>query len=182
MPQVGAKLHELRRRRDISIRALAIRSGVSHSTISLIERDRMSPSIDTLAAILDALGGTLTAFFLDLRSGMPASPFYARSELVEIGRANTISHRLIGTNHHDRDMMLIHETYAPGADTGEAFSHTAQEAGLVIRGAVEVTVGASSRVLREGDGYYFDSRIAHRFRNVSDEISEIVSAVTPPSY
>ena len=117
MPKVGEKLKELRRRRDIGVRALAVRSGVSHSTVSLIERDKMSPSIDTLGAILDALGTTLTAFFSDLRGSGSASPFYARQDLLEIGKADGISYRMIGTNHPSREMMLFHETYAVGADT-----------------------------------------------------------------
>jgi transcriptional regulator with XRE-family HTH domain len=80
MPRIGTKLHELRRRRSLSVREVAKRSGVSHSAISLIERDRMSPSVDTLTAILDALGTTLTGFFLDLQSNLPASPFYGTSD------------------------------------------------------------------------------------------------------
>jgi mannose-6-phosphate isomerase-like protein (cupin superfamily) len=53
---------------------------------------------------------------------------------------------------------------------------------MVIRGAIEIAVGGQSRVLREGDGYYFDSRLPHRFRNIGEEKSEIVSAITPPTY
>jgi mannose-6-phosphate isomerase-like protein (cupin superfamily) len=49
-------------------------------------------------------------------------------------------------------------------------------------GAVEVTVGHRSQVLHEGDGYYFDSRMPHRFRNVAEAKSEILSAVSPPTY
>ncbi len=52
---IGLGIRELRRRRGLGVRELAIRSGVSHSSISLIERDKISPSIDTLAAILEAL-------------------------------------------------------------------------------------------------------------------------------
>ncbi|MCP9232819.1 cupin domain-containing protein [Mesorhizobium sp. LMG 17147] len=37
-------------------------------------------------------------------------------------------------------------------------------------------------MLHPGDGYYFDSRVPHRFRNVHDGESEIVSAITPPTY
>ena len=182
MPQIGAKLKEMRRRRGLGVRELAARSGISHSSISLIERDRMSPSIDTLSAILDALGTTLTGFFSDLQSALPYAPFYAASEFVEIGKVDAISYRMIGVNHPNRQLLVLHETYAPGADTGEAFSHAAQEAGMVTRGAVELTVGSEARVLKEGDGYYFDSRIPHRFRNVADGRSEILSAITPPTY
>jgi transcriptional regulator with XRE-family HTH domain len=182
MPKIGTRLRELRRRRGLSVRELAVRSGISHSSISLIERDRMSPSVDTLSAVLDALGTTLTGFFADMSVGVPHSPFYPASEWVEIGKARTISHRVLGMNHPNRQILMLHETYAVGADSGAPYSHSAQEAGVVTRGAVEVTVGHQSQVLGEGDGYYFDSRIPHRFRNVSTGTSTILSAVTPPTY
>lgn len=182
MPNVGTKLKELRRRRSLSIRDIATRSGVSHSTISLIERDRISPSIDTLVAVLDALGSTLVGFFRDLGSTSPYSPFYASSDFMEIGNPSVLSHRVIGVNFPNRQLLMLCETYAAGADSGQPFSHPAQEAGLVTRGAVELTVGPDTKVLNAGDGYYFDSQLPHRFRNVFPGESEIVSAVSPPTY
>jgi transcriptional regulator with XRE-family HTH domain len=182
MAKVGAKLKELRRRRDLSGRELALRSGISHSAISLIERDRISPSVDTLNAILDALGSTLTGFFSDLQESAAYTPFYKAGELVEIGKADAISYKMIGMNHPNRQLLMLHETYAVGADTGQAFAHASQEAGMVLRGAVELTVGEETKVLEPGDAYYFDSRLPHRFRNVAGEKSEILSAITPPTY
>jgi len=182
MPKIGSKLHELRRRRNLGVRELAARSCISHSTISLIERDKMSPSIDTLSAVLEALGTTMPGFFSDLQSTLPYSPFYTAADLAEIGNVDTISYRVIGLDHPNRQLLMLHERYAPGADTGEGFSHAAQEAGMVLSGMVEVTVGDKKRVLKPGDGYYFDSRLPHRFRNVDDGQSEILSAITPPTY
>lgn len=182
MPAIGAGIRELRRRRQLSTRQLAIRSGISHSTISLLERDRLSPSIDTLSAILEAMGSTLTGFFSEISAEIPHSPFYKFNDLAEIGRADGISYRLVGINHPNRHLLMLYETYAPGADTGEAFSHTAQEAGVVTKGAVEVTVAGNTRRLEAGDAYYFDSQRPHRFRNVSDATSELISAITPPTY
>ena len=37
-------------------------------------------------------------------------------------------------------------------------------------------------ILKQGDGYYFDSRLPHRFRNLSKEPCEVLSACTPPTY
>ncbi|MER8824687.1 cupin domain-containing protein [Mesorhizobium sp. M0991] len=182
MPKIGSKLRELRRRRHLGVRELATRSGVSHSTISLIERDKMSPSIDTLWAVLDALGTTLPGFFGDLQSSLPYSPFYASEDLLEIGRANSISYRVIGFDHPNRQLLMLHERYAPGADSGEEFTHAAQEGGMILSGVVEITVGHEKKILKAGDGYYFDSRLPHRFRNVHDGHSEILSAITPPTY
>lgn len=142
----------------------------------------MSPSIDTLGAVLDALGTTLPGFFSDLRSSLPYTPFYAAEDLVEIGKVDTISYRVIGLDYPNRQLLMLHERYAIGACTGQEFTHAAQEAGMILSGAVEITAGDQKRVLRAGDGYYFDSRLPHRFRNVNEGESEILSAITPPTY
>ena len=89
---------------------------------------------------------------------------------------------MIGINHPDRQILLLYETYEVGADSGEAYAHAAQEGGLVLKGEVELTVDGHSRILRQGDGYYFDSRLPHRFRNLSKEPCEVLSACTPPTY
>lgn len=182
MPQIGRHLRELRRRRKLSSRELAARAGVSHSTISLIERDRMSPSIDTLGAVVDALGSTLVEFFAGLRSAHLHSPVYRPEDLVEIGNPDEISYRVIGFNHPSRKMQVLVETYKPGADTGAIFSHDAQESGLVLEGQIALTVGDETWQLGVGDGYYFDSNKPHRFRNAGPGVARIISAITPPSY
>ena len=53
---------------------------------------------------------------------------------------------------------------------------------MVLRGRLEVTVGDQRRVLGPGDAYYFNSRLPHRFRTVGEEVCEVVSACTPPSF
>jgi transcriptional regulator with XRE-family HTH domain len=182
MALVGQKLKDLRCRRGLPVRELALRSGLSHAAISLIERDKMSPSIDTLGAILDTLGTTFAGFFADLPPAIPYNPFYAASELTEIGVAASISSKIIGGSHPNRHILMLDETYAVGSSSGAACTHRAQEAGLVIEGAVEVTVGEQTQTLKAGDAYYFDSHHPHRFRNVANQKSRIVSAVTPPTY
>lgn len=181
MAKIGTKLKNLRLRRQLTIRLLSVRSGVSHSTISLIERDRVSPSLDTLGAILDSLGSSLVGFLADA-SPIGHNPFYRADTLPEIGNDAEISYKIIGLNYPNRHLQILKETYAIGADTGAALHHEAQEGGLVLSGSVEVTVGKKVEILHAGDGYYFDSREGHRFRNVGETTAEIVSAITPPNY
>ena len=64
----------------------------------------------------------------------------------------------------------------------DMISHEAEEGGLVISGEIEVTVGDRVGLLKTGDGYLFDSRLPHRFRNLGPEDCVIVSACTPPSF
>ena len=142
----------------------------------------MSPSVDTLGAVVDALGTTLMEFFSGLRSAYSHSPVYKPEDFVEIGNPDEISYRVIGFNQPSRKMQVLMESYNPGADTGAIFSHDAQEAGLVLEGRIELTVGEEVWQLDEGDGYYFDSNLPHRFRNIGRGVARIISAITPPSY
>lgn len=181
MAKIGLRLKNLRLRRQLTIRLLSVRSGVSHSTISLIERDKVSPSIDTLNAILDAMGSTLVGFLSEM-SAVGHSPFYRADSLPEIGNDGGISYKIIGINYPNRQLQILKETYAAGADTGDLLHHEAQEGGIVLTGKIEITVGDKQQILQAGDGYYFDSREGHRFRNVGEGTAEIISAITPPNY
>ena len=44
-----------------------------------------------LRAVLDALGSTLSGFFIDLKSALPQSPFYRAVDLTEIGRPGSLA-------------------------------------------------------------------------------------------
>jgi transcriptional regulator with XRE-family HTH domain len=178
---VGKRLRIVREATGLSQRQLAKRSDVSNATISLIEQNRTSPSVGLLKRVLDGVPMSLAEFF----GGEETSKqrvFFKADELIEIGSGG-ISYRQVGRDLSNRSLQVLHEMYAPGADTGEALlSHQSEESGVVIRGRIEVTVNGQSRVLGPGDAYYFDSRLPHRFRNPGDEECEIVSACTPASF
>ena len=178
---VGGRLQAVRLKHGLSQRELARRAGLTHSTISLIEQNRVSPSVGSLKKILDGVPITLSEFFAE-GMGDDAQIFYRRTELMELA-GGKISYRQVGRHLKGRALQILHECLAPGADTGEMMmQHNAEEGGVIIRGALEVTVGAVKRVLKPGDAYYFNSNIPHRFRNVGDEECELVSVCTPPSF
>lgn len=178
---IGARLQAIRKMAGMSQRELAKRAGVTNGMISLIEQNRVSPSISSLKKVLDGVPMSLADFFtLDLSES--AQIFYESDELPDLGRGR-ISFRLVGFNRHKRAMSILHERYDPGADTGEdMLSHAGEEGGVVVRGTIELTVAGQKRVLERGDAYYFESRMPHRFRNVGDEACEIISANSPPSF
>jgi transcriptional regulator with XRE-family HTH domain len=55
----GEILREARCRHEVSQRELAIRAGTTQSAISRIEKDRVSPSVETLKGLLFVLGEDL---------------------------------------------------------------------------------------------------------------------------
>lgn len=178
---VGGRLRQLRKQYGLSQRELAKQAGVTNGTISQIELGRASPSVGSLKRILDCMGVSLATFFtLDLE---PAGEvFYPRDQLPNLGNSQ-IALYLVGARHPERKLSVLHEIYRPGADTGpERLSHDGEEAGVIVSGRIELTVGAETRLLGPGDAYYFESRIPHRFRNPGDTEAVVVSANTPPTF
>ena len=176
---VGARLRYLREAHGLSQRELARRSGLNHGTVGGIEKETISPSVGSLRKILDSFPMTLSEFFaLDPES--ETQVFFRHEELMEVGGGG-ISLRQVGHNLSGRPLQVLLERYEPGAETApQPYSHTGDEGGVVIQGRIEVTVGATTRVLEAGDGYLFASRIPHVFRNVGDGEAIVVSANTPP--
>jgi transcriptional regulator with XRE-family HTH domain len=178
---VGARLRNVRTTFGLSQRELARRAGVTNGHISLIEQNRVSPSVSSLKKVLDGVPMSLAEFFtLDLSTAPQA--FFGTDELVELGNAE-VSLRLVAAQRPGRQLTVLHERYAVGAATGEEMlAHRGEEAGVVVRGRVELMVGGTKRVLGPGEAYYFSSQLPHRFRNVGRETCEIISASTPPSF
>ena len=190
---MGARLRTIREAAGLSQRELAQRAGVTNGLVSLIERNKTSPSITSLRKILEILGMTLAEFF---DSGAPSEPgrfVYRHDELTEInpGRiyrsAGAQALRALSLKRAGKSgqtsLLLLYETYEPGADTGaEAYAHEGEEGGFVIEGELLLSVGDKTELLRAGYAYLFDSRIPHRFRNVADRRCIVVSAATPPTF
>ncbi|TNB48858.1 cupin domain-containing protein [Martelella lutilitoris] len=178
--ELGRTLRAVRERAKLSQRALAKKANVSSSTISLIESGRLNPSVGSLKRILEGIPIGLSDFFA-FTPEAEKTVFYAAEELTEIGKAR-LSLKQVG-NSVGRAMMILKETYRPGADTGRVmYRHEGEEGGIVISGRVEITVGDQRKILGPGDAYYFDSREPHRFRQVGPEDCVIVSASTPPTF
>jgi transcriptional regulator with XRE-family HTH domain len=180
---IGLRLQEVRHKKGLSQRELAKRVGVTNSTISLIEQNKVSPSISSLKKVLDGIPISLSDFFtVVLDTNTKDTPFYGKDEQLDVGNGE-IHYYLIGQNRPQRQMCILREIMPPGSDTGkDMLSHEGEEGGVIIKGQIELTVADEVRVLGPGDAYYFESKSPHRFRNVGKTEAILVSANTPASF
>ncbi|MDT8325811.1 MAG: cupin domain-containing protein [Roseovarius sp.] len=182
---IGTRLQEIRKAHGLSQRELAARAGLTNGTISLIEQNKTSPSVASLKSLLDAIPMSIAEFFATIEDTQDSKYFYDPDEFTEIAPQSgltAVSLRQLG-NASNHALQILDETYPPNADTGpELLSHVGEEAGIVIEGQIEITVDDQVRVLNPGDGYLFDSRLPHRFRNPGKDVCKIISACTPPSF
>lgn len=179
---LGIKLRQIRQKLSLSQRELARRSGITHTTISLIESGRISPSLSSLKKVLDAMDMNLSEFFADNLQMSRRKAFFRADSLTLVAQGKGLDVFQVGEAIKADMLQMLIGHYRPGADTGEEMlRHEGEEIGVIAAGRFEVTVGDTTIVLDTGDAFHFDSTIPHRFRNVSDVEGVIIRAGTVPS-
>src|SRR5262249_57723103 len=108
---VGARLRSVRTTFGLSQRELARRAGVTNGLISLIEQNRVSPSVSSLKKVLDGVPMSLAEFFTLDMSAAPQS-FFAAEELTELGNEQ-VSLRLVAPQPPGRQLTVLTQRYAP---------------------------------------------------------------------
>jgi len=177
---LGERLKVIRKRHAMSQRELAKRAGVTNSTISMIEKNTVSPSFSSLLKVLKGFPMSVEEFFtLDLvKSNQVVFPVDEQADMLAQG----VALKLIGHNIPDRGLSMLRETYPPGADTGEEMiKYDGEEAGTVIEGEIELTVDYKIYHMQAGDGYFFRTNLPHRFRNLGQGTAVVISANTGPT-
>jgi len=179
MEDLGERLRLTREKFGISQRELARKVGVSNGTISQIEGGHSDPSFSLTLKILDGLGVTVTEFFEE-RENRTQKVFYRAEDFVNVGTGK-IEYMQLGASTNGRQLQFLREIYPAGATTGpKALVHEGEEAGIVLRGRLEVQVGDQIRMLGPGEAYHFPSTTPHRFKNPGPVECELVTACTPP--
>jgi transcriptional regulator with XRE-family HTH domain len=171
---VGAQLREIRISRRLSQRELAKRAGVTNGMISLIEQNRVSPSISSLGKVLAGIPMSLSEFFAREGRSEP-SVFYLEGPLREAARGR-IETRAVAGERAAPTVTLCYQQFAPEADTGpEPVVSVTERIGVIARGEVEISAAGETRTLRVGDAFCFPAGLAYRIRNRGAEHCEIIS-------
>ncbi|MBV7433817.1 HTH-type transcriptional regulator PuuR [Cardiobacteriaceae bacterium TAE3-ERU3] len=178
---IGNKISELRLAKGFSQRRLAQLAGLTNTAISSIEHGKVSPSINTLAAILNELDTDLADFFTNLHPPKKTQVVVKPHELVNIGDEQ-VAFRLVHNHQPNRRLGFMLEEYQPHTQTEEQISHEGEEAGTVISGKITIRLGTDTYHLEAGDSYVIDTSIPHTFINDHDGICRIISAHTPTTY
>ena len=179
--KVGQKIKQLRQGIGLSQRELAKKVNIPNSTLSMIERDAVSPSISNLHKILGGLDIPLSHFFTHEQDEDEKVVYHAH-ELTDIG-SDGLRYLLVGADKPNRTLTFLLETYPPGKGTGkEWISHNGHEAGTVISGELTIFQNDKTFRVKAGDSYYLNTQQAHKFINQGDIECRLVCAVAPASF
>ena len=180
---IGKKINQLRLAKGYSQRKLAKLSGLTNTSISSIERNKVSPAVNTLKAILAVLGSDLTTFFSDEWKEPKARVIVTPKDLLELSEPNSrVSLKQVYNCSRTKNLGFLIETYQPNSSTEEKIAHEGEEIGTVIEGKIIIRIEESTYLLSQGDSYVIDTIQPHTFINPTDSVTRIVSAHTPTTY
>lgn len=178
--RIAKRVHSLRAGFGLSLDALAAKSSVSRSMLSLIERGESSPTAVVLEKIATALGVTLASLFDDATA--PPRPLSRAAERFawrdpQSGYVRTN----ISPPNFPSPIQIIEVTFPAGAkvayETGPREVATHQQIWLQ-RGNLELTIGRTTHKLEEGDCLAMRLDEPVTFRNRTRKSARYIVVIT----
>ena len=149
---IATRIRQLRDAQDLSLAALAERSGVSRSNISLIERGESSATATVLDKLSAALGVTVASLF-EQASETPVPVSRAADQPVWIDPGSVYMRRNLSPP-IDSPIQLVEVSFPPGQRVSyetAARDVEVQQQVWLIEGTMEVTIGQTQWTLSAGD-------------------------------
>ncbi len=176
--EIGSKIKELRIAKGLTQEELADRAELSKGFISQLERDLTSPSIATLADILQCLGISVAEFFAGESEEQVVfgSDDYFEKEDGEL--ASSIE--WIIPNAQKNMMEPIRVTLRPGGETYPDNPHEGEEFGYVLKGEITIHLGKQTYAAKAGESFYYRPEKKHYIS--SRRGARLIWVSTPPSF
>jgi transcriptional regulator with XRE-family HTH domain len=164
-PKVGAGIRRRRRDRGLTLAAVAQLTGLNIGYLSQVENDKASPSLETLAALAEALDVPIAWFLLDTSVGpriVRASERPRRAVPRSAGSMTQVDGGIA------RDIAIFEATIPAGQRTG-FHEHPGDEHHIVLSGNVRVTQGEAVVEASAGDYVLLDGTLPHDVEILGDE-------------
>jgi transcriptional regulator with XRE-family HTH domain len=179
---LGQRLRQSRRQRQLSIRELAQKAGLSVGMVSQIERGLSAPSLRTLRLLANTLDVPISWFFPDSPQALAERRYIVRNDqrrrlnVPHVGIVQEV------VSPPDPGAIEIYEiVLEPGASSGpESYSHEGEKAGLVLTGILSIQLDNDEYTLEAGDSFRFPSTLSHRFANPGDAETRLIWIVLSP--
>jgi transcriptional regulator with XRE-family HTH domain len=179
--ELGARIRALRLGRELTLRELASRAGVTESFLSQVERGVANPSIASVRRIARGLGQTIGELFAaDGRAGS----LVRREDRRRVAYPGLRAVDEFLTRSADGRLQVILSTIEPGGGTGrEPYTHDSdEEVVIVLEGELDLWVGDEHYRLHAGDAVTHSSRVPHHNTNPGPGLTRVLFCITPPSF
>lgn len=182
---IGQKLRALRLRRSMGLLQLGQNTGLSPALLSKIENNKLVPTVPTLLRVAMVFGVTLDHFFQnDQKQRVVSITRKEESEqsvLCDPAPDNCYHLTRLDLGSGDRKFQPYLAEYFPEAETRvKPHMHQGVEFIHVLRGTLQLQIGADEHVLRPGDSIYFDSNLRHAYSRLGEERCIALTVLAQP--
>ena len=172
----GAKMEQLRLVKKMSLEQLANLTGFSQRYLKEIEEGIANPSVSVVIQIAKALSIDSGSF---LSAEEEASEKRRRESFFK--RTQAYSYKTLTANAEKKHMKAFLVTIDPKEDHKMVeYRHEGEEFAYVLRGQVEVIVGEEQHLLKKDETLHFDSGMAHKLRNLTEEEAKLLVVIYTP--
>ncbi|MDO5643408.1 MAG: XRE family transcriptional regulator [Paracoccus sp. (in: a-proteobacteria)] len=162
-PAFGGRIRDLRRKAAMTLQALADRAGISVGFLSLVERDKATPSLGTLASLADALGVDVEFFITSPKPADSLSRAEGRARFSLPGSVLGYERLTTALPGGVLSTLIVH---VPEGYRSEVTAHPGEEIILVLEGRLRQTLGDAVFTLDVGDSLHFMGETPHSFANI----------------
>lgn len=168
---LGDRLRTRRRELRLTLKEVALGSGLSVGFISQIERGITSPSLSSLVSVARVLRMEVSEFLAQPKPQGPITRHHQRP--VYAVSPNSLAYERISSSFEGSILrsVIIHE---PPGHRSEPIAHEGEEMFYVLEGSVTVEVAGERNVLEAGDSLHFQSSKIHSSWNHTDSPATIL--------
>ncbi|MBI9101178.1 MAG: helix-turn-helix domain-containing protein [Spirochaetales bacterium] len=177
----GSKIRVIRERKGLTLKEVAGKAHVSESLISQIERDKVSPSIDTLMAIADVLELDVAYLFKDYKNSKKANVIkYEDQNTLQLDGVDYRQMAFHPKTQENPSIEVIRIDIPEGHEKGDLeYGHIGREVGIVLEGEGELRYGDKIYVLKGGDTVAYSSEVPHTIINTGEGPFKSIWILTP---
>jgi len=168
-PLVGARIRRRRADQSLTLARVAERTGLNIGYLSQVENDKASPSLETLAALAEALDVPIAWFLLDT-SAAPRLVRASERPKRRMRGGDGLSQVDGGVA---RDVAIFEGTMAAGSRTG-FHAHPGDEHHVILSGRIRITQGESVVEAGPGDYVLLDGTLPHDAETLGDEPARLL--------
>jgi transcriptional regulator with XRE-family HTH domain len=179
---LGVVLRKARRERDLSLRVVAEKVGISTSLLSQVENGKTHPSVKTLFGLAAVLGISLDELVQaeDASAASASDAQRARDERAGIARRedNPVLEMEKGVRWERlatggisglQSLFVTYEAGATSSADGRSMRHQGTEFAYLLEGVLRLRLEFDEYELRAGDSFCFDSARPHLYYNSGSE-------------
>ena len=163
--QVGANVRRLRQAQGLNSGELARSAGISAAMLSRLESGDVSPSLETLSALAEALGIATATLLKEDAATQSDAQLVRKGEGLEVVRRGTRRGHTYHLLASDRGPKRVFEpflvTLTSKSEIFPEFDHPGTEFIHILEGSLRYRHGPESYLLKPGDSLTFRGDVPH---------------------